>query len=456
MKKLFGIILTVLVVTFLVLCGCAQPAAPAPGTTPTPAPTGPAEILIGVCGPLTGVHAGFGEGNIYGEKAAAEDINKQGGIYIAEYGRKLPVKLLVVDNESDPAKAMSLEESLVTQSKVNFLLPPNQPIPLQIPSATIAERYKVARVSGGTPMEAWLAVRGESSPMWDHSFTYTFSIATPAPKGSYWDKPGYTCMDTWLGILGTVGDKFNKKIGVFASDEPDGRSWYDAIPGVLAQAGYDPVGVDKKLGLFPMETTDFSSIITQWKEDKVEVLWGNCPAPVFGVMWRQARPMGFEPKMVIATRAGLYYEDVSAWGGDLPLGISGEAWWSSAFDPKKCPGIGGTTPMSLADRWMKDTGRPVNPGIGWGYNGMQILADAIERAGSLDSEKVCAALSKTDMPTISSPQVMFDENHSAQLPVFFNQWFKTDKPWVWESKVVVSYHDFLPAEAELMFPIPYE
>ena len=112
--------------------------------------------------------------------------------------------------------------------------------------------------------------------------------------------------------------------------------------------------------------------------------------------------------------------------------------------------------MSLAERWVKDTGRPVNPGIGWGYNGMQILADAIERAGSLDSEKVCAALSKTDMPTISSPQVMFDENHSATLPVFFNQWFKTDKPWVWESKVVVSYHDFLPEEAELMFPIPYE
>ena len=445
MKKFLLLLGAVALVTILIVGGCAKPA-----------PSGPQEILIGVCGPLTGVHAGFGEGNIWGEKAAAEDINKQGGIYVAEYGRKLPVKLLVVDNESDPAKAMSLEESLVTQDKVNFLAPPNQPIPLQIPSATIAERYKIARVSGGTPMEAWLAVRGEASPPWEHSYTYTLTIATPAPKGSYWDKPGYTCMDSWLGILSKYGDQFNKQIGVFASDEPDGRSWYDAIPGVLKQVGFNPVGIEKNLGLFPMETTDFSSIITEWKNNNVEAVWGNCPATPFGTMWRQARAMGFKPKLVIATRASLYYEDVSAWGGDLPLGISGEAWWSPAMDPKACPGIGGTTPKSLYERWVEDTARPLNPGIGWGYNGIQILSDAIERAGSLDSEKVCQALSTTDMATITSPRVAFNENHSARLPVFFNQWQKTDKPWVWESKVVLSYFDFLPAEAELIFPIPYK
>lgn len=415
----------------------------------------PKEIRIGVCAPLTGMHAGFGEGNVYGEKAAVEDINKQGGIYIKEYGRKLPVRLIISNNESDPAKAMSLEENLVTRDKVHFLCPPNQPIPLQIPSATIAERYKIPRVSGGTPMEPWLAVRSGASPPWEHSWTYTFAIATPAPPGSYLDKPGYTIKDTWKSMIDQFVDKTNRRVGVFASDEPDGRGWYSLFPKMLQEWGYTVIGIEKNLGLFPVETTDFSSIINDWKTNKVEILWGNCPGPLFGVMWKQARAMGFKPKIVYVGRAALYYEDVSSWGGDLPWGLGTEIWWSPSFDPKACPGIGKTTPQSLFERWVKDTKRPLNPGIGWGYNGIQILVNAIERAGSLDPEKVNKALKETDMRTIASPRVKFDENHSARMPLAFGQWHKVDKPWKWECPVVFSKHDFVKATAKPIFPIPY-
>lgn len=415
----------------------------------------PKEILIGINAPLTGMHAGFGEGNVYGEKAAIQDLNKNGGIFVKEYGRKIPVRAIVVDNQSDPRKAGALEEELILKHKVHFLAPPNQPIPLAIPEAIAAERFKKVRVSGGTPEEPWLAVRNEASPKWDHSWTYTLAIAAPAPKGSVYDKPGYTCMDTWLKVLKDFGGQTNKQLAVFASDEPDGRGWYEVIPKVLQEHGLTP-HVEDNLGLFSLDTTDFTTMIQKWKRLNVEVVWGNAPAPLFGTMWRQCRTMGFRPKLVIATRAGLYYEDVSAWGGDLPVGISGEAWWSPMFDPKKCPGIGGTTPKSLAERWQKDTKKPLNPGIGWGYNGIQILVNAIERAGSLDTEKVNEAMAKTDMATISSPRVVFDQNHSARMPIFFAQWQKVNKPWKWESKVVVSQLDFLKEEAKLVFPIPYK
>ena len=417
------------------------------------ADTAPDKILIGINAPLTGMHAGFGEGNVYGEKAAVQDINNQGGIYIKKYDKKIPIEVVVADNESDPKKAASLTENLILKNKVHFLAPPNQPIPLAIPEAIVAERYKVVRVSGGTPEEPWLAVRNESNPKWDHTWTYTLAIASPSVPGSPADKRGYTCMDSWMGILDQFKKETNNQVGIFASDEPDGRGWYDVIPKVLSDQGFD-VHVENNLGLFPLDAMDFSSLIRKWKRLNIEVIWGNAPAPLFGTMWKQCKAMGFKPKMVIATRAGLYYEDVSAWGGDLPVGVSGEAWWSPAYDPKYCKGIGGTTPMSLYERWQKDTGKPLNPGIGWGYNGIQILADAIERAGSLDAEDVRKALAKTDMSTISSPRVTFDANQSARLPIFFSQWQKVDKPWKWECKVVSSYHDFLPQEAEMLFPIP--
>ena len=413
----------------------------------------PEKIRIGVNAPLTGMHSGFGEGNVWGEKAAVADINAQGGLYIKEFDRKIPVELVIVDNESDPKKSASLTENLILNEKVHFLAPPNQPIPLIIPQAITAERYKIVRVSGGTPEEPWLAVRNEATPKWDHTWTYTLAIAAPAAEGSPQAKPGYTCMDSWMGILDKFKTETNNQVGIFASDEPDGRGWYEVIPKVLAAQGFD-VHVEDNLGLFPVDAMDFSSMIRKWKRLNIEVIWGNAPAPLFGTMWKQCRAMGFKPKMVIATRAALYYEDIIAWGGDLPLGVSGEAWWSPAFDPKYCKGIGDTTPMSLAERWSKETGKPLNPGIGWGYNGIQILTDAIVRAGSLDSEAVCKALAATDMPTISSPRVTFNEQQSARLPIFFAQWHKTDKPWVWESKVVSSFHDFLPEEAEMLFPIP--
>jgi len=162
--------------------------------------------------------------------------------------------------------------------------------------------------------------------------------------------------------------------------------------------------------------------------------------------------MGFEPKMVSAGRAGLFYVDVSTWGGDLPQGIGTEIWWSSSY---QTPGFGDTTPQSLTDRWTEATGQPFNPSVGASYATMQILVDAIERAGTLDPEAFNKAIGETDLMTMIH-RVKFDEDQYSRYPLIYGQWQKTDKPWVWELPIVLSKHDFLPAQAAPIFPIPYE
>jgi len=443
-KVTFIVVVTVLAVG-LVFSGCAKTA---------PAPSGPEEIIIGCNVPLTGSNAGFGEG-VFGERAAVEDINKLGGVYVKEYGRKLPIKLIVVDNESDPTKSGSLAENLILHEKVHLSAPPNQSLTLDIPQANMAEKYKVPRVTGGCPMEPWLSLRADSASNFKYTWAYGFSIVTPAPPGSIWDTPGYTIMDTWVAMLDLFGNETNKTVGVFASDEPDGRGWYALFPPALEDLGYDAIGVERNLGLFPPGTTDFSPMIEEWKDHDCQILWGNCIAPEFGTLWRQCHELGFKPKMVAAGRAALYYTDISAWGGDLPWGIGIEMWWSPAYDPEMCPGIGSTTPESLYQRWHEDTGRPINPAIGWGYMQIQVIIDAIERAGTLDKEAVNKALAETDLMTIAH-RVKFDETQYNRMPLFYGQWYKTDKPWVWECPVVFSKHDFIPATAEPIFPMPYE
>jgi branched-chain amino acid transport system substrate-binding protein len=85
-----GFGLTVLLVA---IAGCQQ------GTS------APSEIKIGTYLPITGPMAGFGKYGNWGYKYAVEQVNKDGGIFIKEFNKKLPVKLIILDTESKSEKA---------------------------------------------------------------------------------------------------------------------------------------------------------------------------------------------------------------------------------------------------------------------------------------------------------------------------------------------------------------
>lgn len=414
------------------------------------APKAPEAILIGAPLPLTGMYAGFGEGAHFGIKAAIDDVNRLGGVFVKEFNRRIPLKLIVVNTESDPVKAGSLAEDLIVRSKVHFLLSGDQPPPMHAGVATVADRYKVPYVCSSGPLEAWAEMRSKGK--WEYSWaTGLFAISTPAPAGDFRSKPGYTIVDTWYEMLALYGDKTNKKVAVFAADDPDGVAWYALFPVFLKEKGFEVYGVEQKVGLLPLETTDFSSVIRAWKKFGAEILWGNAPAPFVGTLLRQAKTLGFKPKIISIGRAPLFYEDVKAWGGDLPLGVGCEIWWDPSFE--ESPGIGGTTPKSLAERWQKEKNKPLNRGIGPGYRSVQVLIDAIERAGTLKGEEVNKALAQTDLMTIGH-RVKFDENHFSRGPIVYGQWMKTKSKWIWDCPVVFSKHPFIKATAKPLFPIP--
>jgi len=293
------------------------------------------------------------------------------------------------------------------------------------------------------------------TPPWEYTWGFGFCLGTPPPPGDFrYGKPGYILAEEWFAFLKEFGEQTNKTVGIFASDDADGIGWYGAFPPILEGEGYNVIGEEKKLGLFPIGTTDFSANIKEWKDNNCEILVGNCPGPDFGVMWRQCYTMNYVPKICIAERAALFYEDVSAWGGDLPLGVAVQHLWDPGYPPEHFPGIGDTTAETLFERWVKETGKPFNWGIGWGYFPMQVLFNTIERAGTLDGPTLNQAIGETDMLTITGRAVFTKEEQHCRLPMTYGQWMKTDKPAVWERLIVFSELDFLPATAEPIFPIP--
>jgi ABC-type branched-subunit amino acid transport system substrate-binding protein len=410
---------------------------------------GPDKIVLGATLSLSGPGAGFGEGGGFGLKAAVEDINKLGGIYVKEYDRKIPVKLVILDNESDAIKGGTLAQDLLVNEKVHFLVSSPLWAPIVAAVATVAERHKTPFVCFAGPFEPNNALREAAGP-WKYTWESGFAIGAPPPPGDFRNVPGYTMMGVWLQFLGEVAGKTNKKIAAFASDDPDGRGWYEAFTGALRKAGLEVVGADKDVGIAPLDTTDFTPMIKTWKDNDCQILLGNAPPPWFGTMWRQCNSMGYKPKLLIAERAAMMYTDISAWGGDLPWGVTSLIEWLPTI---KAPGIGDTTPVSLDQRWRKATGQPTHQLVGSGYCQIQVYVDAIVRAGTLDREKVNEAIGKTDLMTIRH-RIKYDDNQFSRMPVCLGQGFKVDTPSKWEMKVIFSQHDFFSATSKPLFPLP--
>ena len=79
-------------------------------------------ILIGHPNPSTGPLAGFGEASPWADDKAVAAINKKGGIFIKEYDKKVPVKVKVVDTESNPTKAAEIAAKLINVGVMAVIL----------------------------------------------------------------------------------------------------------------------------------------------------------------------------------------------------------------------------------------------------------------------------------------------------------------------------------------------
>jgi branched-chain amino acid transport system substrate-binding protein len=448
MKKLLiaGIALLLMLATIASVWACPGPTTEVPDS-----------ILIGDVVSYTGIYSAFGGLSSFGAKAAVEDINKEGGIYVEDYGTKIPVEWVTVDCQSDPLKVSTLTEDLILRQNVDFLGGGCEVPPLREATAIMADKYKIPAVFGANPFELWQAMKASSDSNWDYSWVLGIRLGAPFPEGDVRaaDPNGYLVMPTYLAAQEAYADQTNRKVAVFAMDDADGRPWYLAFTEMSNAAGYDCYGSDQQFGIYPPGTTDFTSLIQEWKNAGCEILWGSAPAPDIGTILKQCKAQGFEPKIVFAVRGAMFYQEIASWGGDLPLGVCSEVYWSPTMVNTK--GIGDTTPQSLTDRWYEYSGNePVPQGIGWGYAIMQTLFDGIERAGTLDHEAVNEAMASTDLLTLWGRVVFVEPEHHTSAPVAFSQWQKTDSPSVWDNPVIYSQSDSFPVAGQIIFPKPWD
>ncbi|HVJ53800.1 MAG TPA: ABC transporter substrate-binding protein [Aliidongia sp.] len=82
----------------------------------------PAEIKIGHLHASSGRFASISMPAYYGLKLWVDETNKAGGALVKPFNKKIPLKLISYDDQSNPGTATTLIDQLITQDKVDILV----------------------------------------------------------------------------------------------------------------------------------------------------------------------------------------------------------------------------------------------------------------------------------------------------------------------------------------------
>ncbi len=386
----------------LALVACSQPptaAKPAPsGGQPAAAkPAGQGEpIKIGAVVPLTGRYAALGTQVRPGYEIAVEDINAAGGVEVG--GVRRPLELKILDDESDPAKTVQRLESLASADKVVAYLG-GAGSDLHAAGAALGDKNKIP----------YLGIAFGLYDIHQHGLKYLFS---PFPKSP--------------DIARTLFEMVNSlpqgerpaRYAIFHEKTDWGLEMAKYYTEYAQRNGYQ-IALDEE---YAPGAKDFSDIILKAKSANADAILGM-PNPPDGVaIIKQMKELDWNPKLLFLVRA----PDAPTWGenlgkdGDYVMMMPG--WHNAA----KYPGV-----PELNAKYQAKTNRPGDVLTGPAYALVQILADALQRAGKTDGESLRDALAQTNLQNTVIGPVKFNPDGTGVVDVLLPQWQNGKAELVW-------------------------
>jgi branched-chain amino acid transport system substrate-binding protein len=348
------------------------------------------EILIGTHLPLSGESSFVGVVQKWAYDKAVEDINKAGGIYVAEYGRRLPVRLVAIDDETNPIKAAVAVEQLIMQTKVDLILSGQVGVLGVLPGMITAEKYH--KYYHGTVI--WVPDFLEHNFQWCTMYFLAIENAAIMP----------------FEVLNSLPESQRpRRIALFMEDSTDAKQMGDGLEVIAGQYGYE---IALRV-VMPMGGKDFSSQIFQAKSMGVDaiILMANAPETI--TLVRQMKEMNFSVKFFQGFKGTWPTDFYNALGEDADY-ILCDGFWSEDYP---FPGA-----KELGEAYYKEfNSRSVS--VGMYYAVCQILWQAIEKAGTLDSAKVRQAVLDNQFETVNG-RVDYDQRGIALFPEADLQWWK--------------------------------
>jgi branched-chain amino acid transport system substrate-binding protein len=346
------------------------------------------EILIGTSLTLTGAQAAQGEEMKWAYERAIADANQAGGVFVKQYNRKLPVRLAVVDDESDPAKAAAATEKLILADKVDFLLSTSS-TPLVMAAATTAEKRHVYLHGTACIIPPWQAQKFKWSTL------LFFDMAT------FSDVP-FAAMNAL-----PAGNKVQRP-ALLMDDSPDGRNMRPLFQAGAQKAGYK-LAADEE---WAVNAKDYSSLILKLKSKNVDAIVTVGTTTDIITLLRQMKENKFSVKYFHGYKGTGQTAFAKALGKDSQYIVT-DGMWSESFPYPKARDLG----KQFFDKFQKQS---TTAGL-W-YANAQILLRAIEQAGTLDAAKVREAVVNHEFKGTTMGDVRYGPDGAATFNQTASQW----------------------------------
>lgn len=352
----------------------------------------PDDVRIGILFPLSGANAPVGIDARHALEVAADIINRSfdldlpgaRGAGIASLGGAR-VRLIFADHQSDPQKGRSEAERLITQDKVCAIIGAG----LSSVAATVSvscERYRVPFIAADT-----------SSPSLQRRKLKFFF--RPTAHDGMFSKAMFDFMDAQRASgrkIDTVGILHEDTI--FGTDSSNGQR------ALAEERGYRLAADIKYRANSPSLTTEVQKI----KSAAPDVLLPTCYQTDAILLVKSMAQLGYKPKNIIAQASGFAEQVVYDAVGDQLRGLISRASFALDLAGKR-PSIGAVNSLFKA-RSRKD----LNDNTSRQFISLLILANAIERAKSVEGTRIREALAATNIPGIQTimpwTHVQFDQD----------------------------------------------
>ncbi len=359
------------------------------------AQTGPVRIgyTLSATGPYS-VGAGITQAPNY--LLWTEQVNAKGGLLVKGQGRR-PIQLVQQDDRSEIETAVRLYEKLISEDKVDLLLPP----------WGTAMNFAVAPVANkaGYPL---IGPTVGSLKLKELNLPY-FYVMLAQPDAM---------MGTLAAFLAEVRRQHRvNKVAVIHVADLFGLEHHGALTPLLKEAGFEIVESKS----YPLGVKDLSDVLKGIKAKGAEIFVGLTYPPDTILAATQAKAVDFNPP-VFYTAVGTafpFFRDrfkasaegvmgVGVWNPKVPYPGAKAYFDAHVSSQKKEP-----------DRWAS----------AFAYASLQILEQAVGEAG-LDRARIKAYLDATEFSTVVGP-VKFMRGINVATPGMVGQWQKGEFEVVW-------------------------
>ena len=338
-----------------------------PSTEPPPIPEKD-KIVVGMSRPLSGPLAVIGDSAfrpVY--ETWVDEVNADGGIYVEEYGKKLPIEIVVYDDKSDIGTMTRLTEKLIVDDEVDFLWPACGTAFI-FAQAPIANKYGYVLVTaegGATSIKDMLP----SLPYVFVTLSFSDWYQLPVLADLLAEQGAKTAYVVYIADLHGIE--------------------YSGVAGIeFPNKGIEIVGVKS----VPHDIKDLSPVIKAANASGADVFccfaYPDQIMPATGT----SMELGYNPKAWVGgpgVNFGFYHTTF----GPAAEGVTG----FTSFSPKQSDAA-----KALADTLY--AGKPEEIQDPWGHPlywaGLEVWKQAIEKAGTLDQDKIRELIATEKFETV--------------------------------------------------------